>query len=290
MEGYLLPQVNFNLHEAMALLLSARLMLRYADRQNQFTVAALEKLAAVLPDPLKAPLLETVKALVERPVDASYTKALATLTSAWVERRKVVITYTMERTFERKVWPLFLEPGAAGHTCYLVAYDQKLGAVRNYRVERISEVRLTEERFDPPLGFSITEHLANAWAIWSSAEPVQVELVFDASVARRVRETRWHPSQTLETLPDGRVRLVLKVASTLELKSWILGWGRDCEVVAPAQLRQEIAADARAMLRGYEKSQALTAFRELVAGADSLPSVTRRRTSASRKQSEKAVG
>src|SRR5437588_6474542 len=148
-EGYFLPQVNFSLHEAMALLLSARLMLRYADRQNQFTASAFEKLAAVLPRPLKAPLLETAEGLVKKPADATYTKVLATLTSAWAERRKVVVTYTMERTFERTVWPLLLEPSTMGHGCYLIAYDQKAQAVRSYKVERMSGVRLTDQHFDP---------------------------------------------------------------------------------------------------------------------------------------------
>src|SRR5712692_9289985 len=146
-DGYFLPPVNLSLQEAVGLLLSARLMLRYADRRNQYTIMAYEKVAAILPEPLRQPLLETARALADKLEDAPYTKTLAALTTGWAERRKAVITYTMERTFDRTVWPLFLEPSAIGHTCYLIAYDEKLRAVRSYKVERISGVRLTDQRF-----------------------------------------------------------------------------------------------------------------------------------------------
>ena len=62
---------------------------------------------------------------------------------AGAERRKVRITYAMEWTFERIVWPLFLNV-AAGHGLYLLAWDQKLSAVRSYRVERMRDALLLQ--------------------------------------------------------------------------------------------------------------------------------------------------
>ena len=47
-EGYFLPPVNFTVPEAMAMVVGARLMWRYADRANPFAQAAYEKLAAAL--------------------------------------------------------------------------------------------------------------------------------------------------------------------------------------------------------------------------------------------------
>jgi predicted DNA-binding transcriptional regulator YafY len=255
-EGYWLRPINFSLHEAMAMLLSARLMLRFSDRYNGFAAAAYEKVAAVLPAPMKAPIMEAVDLMAARPSDPAYTRILAALTTAWAERRKVVIAYTMEDTFERVVWPLFLEPNATGHSCYLLAWDQKRQAVRSYRLERISAVQVLEERFDPPLGFSVGKHLAHAWGIWTSQQPVDIVLRFDSSVARRVRETVWHPSQRLEELPDGGVRVRLLVSEPTEIRHWILGWGRACQVEAPLSLREQIAAEAQAMAEAYESEPA----------------------------------
>lgn len=255
---YFPAPIPFNIHEAMAMLISARLMLRFADKSNQFAVAAYEKVAASLPLPVKEPVLETMETLAGRRSDPVYLKVLAGLTTAWAERRKVTITYSRDQgSFERTVWPLFIEPNFSGRSCYLVAWDPKHSSARNYRVERISEIRLLEERFDPPLGFSIGRHLGHAWGIWTTERPVEVELRFAPEVARRVKETVWHPSQKAEDLPDGSVRLRLLVAEPIELKHWVLGWGATCEVVSPPSFRAGLAAETAAMAAAYAQPQAV---------------------------------
>jgi predicted DNA-binding transcriptional regulator YafY len=254
---YWLPPVNLNIQEMVSLLLAARLMLRFADRANPFAVAAFEKLSAALPKAMRPALMEIGDEMAEKPVDPTYTKVLAALTTAWAERRQIVITYTMKNTFDRRLWPLFLEPSATGHTCYLMAWDPKPKEVRIYKVERISAVTVLEGRFSPPLGFSVRDHLAGAWGIWSSEEPVEVELLFKRDAVRRAKETIWHPSQRTETLPDGRLRVTLGVGSILEIRHWVLGWGGDCEVVRPIELRDDIQAEIRAMARTYGMDQAV---------------------------------
>lgn len=255
---YFLAPVVFNIHEAMAMLISARLLLRFADRNNEFGVAAYEKVAAALPRPVKEPVMETVQMLAARRADPAYLKVLAGLTTAWAERRKVVITYAMgQGPFERTVWPLFIEPNPSGHSCYLVAWDPKPMAARNYRLERISDLKLLDERFDPPLGFSIGKHLAHAWGVWTTDQPVDVELRFAAEVARRVKETVWHQSQRAEDLADGSLRVRLLIAEPTELKHWVLGWGSACEVIAPASFRAELARETAAMATTYGALPAL---------------------------------
>src|SRR5437016_11430765 len=82
-EGYFLPPVNFTVPEAMAMVVGARLMWRYADRANPFAQAAYEKLAAVLPGPMKQPVMEVADGLADKPEDAVWTTVFAALTAAW---------------------------------------------------------------------------------------------------------------------------------------------------------------------------------------------------------------
>jgi predicted DNA-binding transcriptional regulator YafY len=70
-------------------------------------------------------------------------------------------------------------------------------------------------------------------------------LRFSPKVTRRVQESVWHPSQTLEIGDDGGCRLRLRVAHPVEMKPFIRGWGPNCEVLAPDWLRAEIAAEMR---------------------------------------------
>jgi len=67
------------------------------------------------------------------------------------------------------------------------------------------------------------------------------------SIARYIRERLWHPSQRFHELRDGRLELSLRVADTLEVRRWILGYGALAEVVEPAMLRDALRRDAEAL-------------------------------------------
>src|SRR4029077_15976452 len=153
-EGYFLPPVNFTIPEAMAMVVGARLMWRYADRANPFAQAAYEKLAAALPLAMKEPGMGGADGWGDKPDDGVWSKVFAALTTAWAERRKVRICYTKEdgQAIERVVWPLFIEPTPAAHSLYLIAHDEKRRGPRVFRFERISSVVVLEQRFSPPLG------------------------------------------------------------------------------------------------------------------------------------------
>ncbi len=252
-EGYFLPPVNFSVPEAMAMVVGARLMWRYADRANPFAQAAYEKLAAVLPAPMKEPVMEVADGLAHKPDDGVWTKVFAALTTAWAERRKVRIRYTKEegQTLERVVWPLFIEPTPAAHSLYLIAYDEKRRGPRVFRMERISGVVVLEERFSPPLGSSLRKMLGHAWGIWTSDHPVEVLLRFTPRVASRVVATTWHESQEVRELPNGAAELRLVIAEPIEIRPWILGWGKECEVIAPASLRESIAEELEHAAAAY---------------------------------------
>src|SRR5919202_2790646 len=109
-DGYFLAPINFSVPEAMAMLLSARLMARFTDRFNPYVEAAYEKVGTVLPESVRSALADAADALGGKRRDDLYVRVFGSLARAWAERRKVRLTYAMERTFTRLVWPLFLEP------------------------------------------------------------------------------------------------------------------------------------------------------------------------------------
>ena len=286
MESYWLPPVNFTLAEGVGLLLAARLMARHLDRRNTHVADALEKLAAILPEAVRGAVAEVAQDVAgDRPADDTYMRVFTAVARAWAERRKLRITYTTERTWSRTVWPLFLEATTSGHGSYLIAWDQKLKAPRSYRLERISEAVPLEERFDPPLGFSVARMLAGAWGIWSGDQPVEVVLDFSPAVARRMRETRWHPTQRVDALPRGGVRVTLVVSSTVELRSWILGWGRECRVVAPASLERDVAAELREAAALYDARPVEAAMLSLQRGLPVIRPARKGREAPQRKPS-----
>ena len=95
--------------------------------------------------------------------------------------------------------------------------------------------------------------LGHAWGIWTSDHPVEVLLRFTPRVAARVIATTWHESQQVRELADGGVELKLVIAEPTEIRPWILGWGQECEVVAPVELRESILSELVAAASLYGK-------------------------------------
>jgi len=57
----------------------------------------------------------------------------------------------------------------------------------------------------------------------------------------------------LQKQRDGSMIMTLRVADTVELLSWIMGWGELVEVLEPKELRKEVLNIAKKMVKLYEK-------------------------------------
>ena len=150
------------------------------------------------------------------------------------------------------VRPYLLEPSLQTHALYLIGFDEERGAIRTFKIERIRTAALTPRTFEPPDPATTTSALRAAWDIIADQDPVDVELRFAPGVAGRVLEATWHPTQTVETEPDGSLRWRATVAGTIEIRLWILSWGDDVEVLAPPALRDDVADTHRRALARYD--------------------------------------
>jgi proteasome accessory factor B len=256
-EAGFLPPLKLTLQEAMAVVLSARLMARYADEYDPDLAAAFQKLEEGLPAALATHIERTLEAMAARPVDEVFRRNVHLLTRAWAEGRVVEFTYAPAQYAERgdarprgaRVRPYLIEPSLQTHALYLIGHDETKDAIRTFKIDRIADVSLTPETFEPP-ETSLERDLPRAWDIIADQPPVEVELRFRPSVAARVGEATWHPSQVVETERDGSLRWRATVSGTIEIRLWILSWGDDVEVLAPAELRDDVAAThARAAAR-----------------------------------------
>jgi predicted DNA-binding transcriptional regulator YafY len=246
-----LPPLKLTLDEAMAVVLSARLMVRYADKYDPDLAAAFEKLEGVLPRPLAEHVERTLDVLAQHPRDAGFSERVHRLTRAWAERRVVTLEYEPARyapeaaARQAVVRPYLLEPSLQTHALYLIGWDETRDALRTFKVERIRDVALTPRTFELPEGDSGERAIRRAWDIIADQPPTEVVLRFAPSVAARVREATWHPTQQVGEEPDGSLTWRATVAGTIEIRLWILSWGDDVEVIAPDALRKDVARTHR---------------------------------------------
>lgn len=124
---------------------------------------------------------------------------------------------------------------------YLFALDVDNGIIKTYAVERFVEARRIREHFDYPSTWEPRAHIAHAFGI-ISGEPQDVQIAFAEAEAAYIRERTWHPTQTFRTLPDGRLLIRMRVAVTVELRQWILGFGDLAQVISPDSLATDIGS------------------------------------------------
>ena len=255
-EGFL-PPLKLTLDEAMAVVLSARLMVRYADKYDPDLASAFEKLGEVLPAALGEHVARTLDVLSRHPRNERFSRHVRQLTKAWAERRIVSLDYEPARygpdsaPRTARVRPYLLEPSLQTHALYLVGFDETRNAVRTFKVERIRDLSVTPDRFELP-DAGQEAMFDQAWDIIADQEPVEVVIRFAPSVAARVQEARWHPSQQVSVEADGSLTWRATVAGTIEVRLWALQWGDDAEVLAPASLRDDVAATVRRAAARYD--------------------------------------
>lgn len=99
------------------------------------------------------------------------------------------------------------------------------------------------------------DYLAAAFGIFKGEARETVVLHFSPTMARFVSNEFWHGDQVMEPLPDGGLRLSLPVANLTEIRMKVLQYGSEVEVVAPDELREQVAAEAARVVELYGRKK-----------------------------------
>ena len=108
-----------------------------------------------------------------------------------------------------------------------------------FAVERFTEAdHLRERSFDIPADFKIDDVLHGAFGIHvgDPTKATKVVVEFSDEKAALVEARTWHPTQRIERIADGGLRLSFTVANLEPLVSWILEWGPHARAVEPPEL------------------------------------------------------
>ncbi len=178
--------------------------------------------------------------------------AFDALQKARDQRQEVTFTYRKPGGDDpelRRVRPYHLTH--RDNLWYVVAHDCDRQALRTFALPRMSEVKTTGRSFAMPTDFDPTAFFASALGVVEGKGDYAIRIRFDAAIAHRIEERDWHESQQLKRRRDGSVELHLRLSSLGEIERWVLGWGDQAEVLAPAELRHQLAQRCAAMAARY---------------------------------------
>jgi CRISPR-associated endonuclease/helicase Cas3 len=271
-----ITHLSLSRHETIVLMLALRMYQQRQDKSDRNVVEMLQKLGIVLHQGIAPVAGEHVLAIAHQqrlqlndPQQQDYQRVLEAIGDAWIDGRKVQIRYRSlraRRAFDEVFHPYLLEPSALSRSTYVIGYSELAGAIRVRKLERIERRPLVlDEPFTVAAGFDPFKLLGGAWSIWfdEDSQPVRVRLRFSGDQAiRRVMEERWHPSQRTERDPEGRLLWAAEIDEPQEMLPWIRGWGADCEVLEPQELRDQVLGELRRQMRAYDITEAASDNRQ----------------------------
>ncbi len=126
---------------------------------------------------------------------------------------------------------------------YLVAYNDSLGDVRIYALDRIQSAQVTTRGVIPPADFSAERYFESLFGVVNEGDVETLEIkVLRANLKDRyITSLPLHPSQELIEECDDHIKLRYQMKLTIDLRQELTLHGADIEVLRPKWFRDEIA-------------------------------------------------
>ncbi len=253
----LLPLLRLDADETLALILAGRTFAAWRGSPlGQALNGAFAKIAQVAGGSISLPA-DGLKDLIFQPEGAAEAetegRVFAIALDAIRRRRVLRLNYRkpgrkMDET--RLIHPLHL--AFLDHRWMLIAFDPGRRAPRNFLLTRIQGANPTTERFSLPVGFDLAANLRGSLGRFTGEGEYEVRIACDATIAPYLREHPWHSSQVITERTNGSIEVSLRLNNLIDVQRRILACGRHAEVLAPAELREALRAEARAMAAHYE--------------------------------------
>ena len=129
---------------------------------------------------------------------------------------------------------------------YLIAWDSKYKTVRNYRVDRMDDVIVTEEeRYDKDeiAKIDLKDYTSVNFSMFSGKRRT-VSIVFEKELVG-VMVDRFGQDLTVYPAPDGRLAIHPEIAVSSQFFGWLFGLGGKATVSGPADVVEELKAHTK---------------------------------------------
>ncbi len=133
---------------------------------------------------------------------------------------------------------------------YLLAKDFKDDKIKTFALDRLTDPKITEEKFEYPKDYDVQKRFSDYFGIYNGAEekPQEIVLLFQEKQLEYVRNLPLHHSQ--EVLDNNQVKLFLGI--TFDFVQELLSFGSNVKVLEPQFLIEEIKTAYKDALKQYK--------------------------------------
>ena len=120
---------------------------------------------------------------------------------------------------------------------YLVGFNDYVNDLRQYRVDRISNLEILEEYFEKDEQFNLKKYMENSFGVYQE-EPYDITLEFNSDVREDVLNYYFHPTQKVKENSDGTVTVQFKAGGSYAICQELFKWGCSVKIKAPVELKE----------------------------------------------------
>lgn len=183
------------------------------------------------------------------------TEHMAGLLHAIQNNLQVEFTYRKyydDTESRRKVKPIALKE--AQNRWYLVASDTKDDHIKNFGLDRFSNVKITASKFRPIQEYNIEADFRHSFGIINGTDEdaEEVLLSFTPNEGRYVKSLPLHHSQQLLLENKKEVQFSYFIRPTFDFRMELLSYGDQVKVLKPESLKKLIKTQLQKALKGYK--------------------------------------
>lgn len=250
-DKYALSDMDFSMAEVVSLYFTEQVLKTYESLgMAKDALKIVRRILGKLPE-LSRSAMENVEKMIKIVPEAAADsetdeEILALVQEALETSRSLRLRYhsfSSGETAERVFDPYVLEVReGCWHT---IGFCHLREAVRDLRVSRIKDAELLRETFTIPRRF-YEDYRKTRFDKLAGEELTEIQVRFTGDAARLVKEYHARKADRL-TNEEGSVLFEKEAAITPDIKSWILSFGAQAEVLAPEELKRELEEEVKRM-------------------------------------------
>ncbi|KXX72456.1 YafY family protein [Flammeovirga sp. SJP92] len=138
---------------------------------------------------------------------------------------------------------------------YITGYAENRQGIRTLAIDRVQGIELQSQLifFEPhQVDFNRDVYFENCLGVTLKGNPQEIRLLFNGEFAANfIKNTPIHETQEIIAENHNGLEIKLRLVDNMELRSMILSWGNQVEVLSPFALRKGIANEIKKLAQRY---------------------------------------
>jgi len=160
-------------------------------------------------------------------------------------KNKLQIRFSYQKFWEEDISQRTVDPYGLKefkNRWYIMAKDSRDGNIKSFALDRLTNLEITNSKFEFPTGYSIEENYRYCFGIIHPNDEVPQDIIlsFDPTQGKYVKTLPLHATQQILIDNDEELQIKLKLFVSYDLVMELLSFGDNMKVLKPKSLADEI--------------------------------------------------